>query len=100
MPLSLFFRPSFERSLKRLSLAQLKTIGLILETLKIYYASNCSLSEAQKIAPRFFYKKLRHSYYESGVESQIRTVLVREGDRCIALLAGNHDQISRFLAEN
>ena len=98
MPLVLYFRPSFQRSLKNLSPAQLKIIGLILEALEVYYGSQSNLFEAQKIAPRFFYKKLESSYYEAGVESHIRVVLTREKDRCIAVVAGNHDDIRRFLA--
>ena len=97
MPLALYFRPSFRRSLKGLSPEQLKIVGLIFEALQAYYASQSNLIEAQRIAPRFFYKKLRHSYYEAGVESNLRVVLTREKDKCIAVAAGNHDQIKQFL---
>lgn len=99
MPLELYFRPSFQRSLKRLDPAQIRVVGLILETLQKYYASESDLAEAKKAAPRFFYKKLRHTYYETGIESHIRVILTREGHKCIAILAGNHDQIRRFLAD-
>ena len=40
------------------------------------------LTEAQKIAPRFFFKQLR-----------------REGLALTAVLAGNHDQVRRFLKQ-
>lgn len=98
MPLYLFYRPSFKRSLKRLGYEQKKITGLILESLDVYYSSGCNLSEAQKIAPRFFYKQLRKPYYEAGIEGTIRVVLKREDENCIAVLAGNHDQIKQFLA--
>ena len=99
MPLSLYFRPSFSRSLKRLDSTQIKIIGTILEALQSYYLSGCDLEAAKKAAPGFFYKQLRRPYYEAGVESGLRVVLVREKEKCIAVLAGNHDQIVRFLAE-
>ena len=97
MPLRLYYRPSFKRSLKRLGYEQRKIAGLILESLAGYYFSGCDLREAQKIAPRFFYKQLRKPYYEAGVEGNIRVVIIREGENCIAVLAGNHDQIKQFL---
>ena len=98
MPLTLLFLPSFERSLKTLDSAQKKTIRLLLNALAAYYASNCNLSEAQKIAPRFFYKKLRKPFYETGVEGKIRLVIRREASECFALIVGNHDEVKRFLA--
>ncbi len=98
MPLHLYCRPSFKRSLKRLGYEQKKIAGLILESLAAYYSSGCNLLEAQKIAPRFFYKQLRKPYYEAGIEGNIRVVIRQEGENCIAVLAGNHDQIRQFLA--
>jgi hypothetical protein len=97
MPLHLYYRPSFERSLKRLGFEQKKTVGLILEALAVYYYSDCNLLETQKVAPRFFYKQLRKPYYEAGVEGSIRVIIRRENENCIAVLAGNHDQIKQFL---
>ncbi|MBI4353551.1 MAG: hypothetical protein HY593_06485 [Candidatus Omnitrophica bacterium] len=98
MPLSLYFSPSFQRSLKVLDSVQLKAAGLILEALEVYYSTNSNLDEAKKLAPRFFYKQLRKPYFEAGVESHLRIVLKREKERRIAVLVGNHDQIRRFLA--
>jgi hypothetical protein len=99
MPLCLYYRPSFNRSVKRLGSSRKNIIGTILEALDIYYSSNCSLSEARRIAPRFFYKQLRKPYYEAGIEGNIRVILRREGSNCIAILAGNHDQIEQFLSQ-
>lgn len=98
MPLELYFRPSFERSLKRLGREQKRIAALILEALSIYYSTGCNLLETQKIAPRFFYKQLRKPYYEAGVESSIRVVIIKETEKCIAILAGNHEQIKQFLS--
>ncbi|MFH1458676.1 MAG: hypothetical protein ABIG31_05925 [Candidatus Omnitrophota bacterium] len=98
MPFHLYYRPSFKRSLKRFGHEQKKIAGLILESLAVYYSSGCNLQEAQKIAPRFFYKQLRKPYYEAGIEGNIRVVIRQEGENCIAVLSGNHDQIRQFLA--
>jgi len=98
VPSHLHYRPSFKRSLKRLGLEQKKIVGLILDSLIAYYSSCCNLLEAQKITPRFFYKQLRKPYYEAGIEGNIRVVIRQEGEHCIAVLAGNHDQIRQFLA--
>lgn len=98
MPLYLYFRPSFKRSLKRLGYKQKETAGLILEVLSVYYSSGCDLLQAKKIAPRFFYKQLMKPYYEAGIEGNIRVVIRKEKEKCIAVLAGNHDQIRQFLA--
>ncbi len=97
MSLFLYFRPSFKRSLNRLGYKQKKIVGSILEALDVYYSRGCDLLQAKKIAPRFFYKQLRKPYYESGVEGNIRVVIRKEKERCIVVLAGNHDQIRQFL---
>jgi len=100
MSLELYFRPSFKRSLKNLGKQQKIIVASILESLKAYYANNCDLHRAKELSAGFFYKQLRRPYYEAGVESNIRVVIRREGQKCIAVLAGNHDQIKRFLLES
>ena len=77
---------------------QREVVAQILEALKTYYASGCNLQEAQRKSPRFFYKHLRKPYYEAGVESNLHVIIAREKEMCTALLAGNHDQIRKFLA--
>jgi hypothetical protein len=86
----LYYRPSFQRSLKRLGHEQKVIAGLILESLDAYYSNGCNLIAAQEISPRFFYKQLIKPYYEAGVEGNIRIVLMHEDDKAIAILAGNH----------
>ena len=98
MPLSLLTYSSFDRSLQALGPEQKEIAQRILEALIVYYDSNCSLEETRKIESRFFYKQLRKPYYEAGIESKIRIVIEREKSECFAVLAGNHDQIKRFLA--
>lgn len=98
MPLHLLFYPSFERSLKSLGHEQKEIVTRILRALQAYYESNCTLSKAQEVEPHFFYKQLRKPYYEAGVEGKLRIVIERDKSDCIAILAGNHDQIKRFLA--
>ena len=100
MSLYLYTRPSFDRSLKSLGYEERKIVGLILEALTIYYSSGCNLLEAQRISPRFFYKQLRKPYFEAGIERTLRVVLRKEEEKCIAVLAGNHNQIKQFLSNN
>lgn len=97
MPLSLYYRPSFLRSSKRLGVEQKKVVAKILRCLLAYYAGDCNLNKAKEIDSGFFYKQLEKPYYEAGVESNIRVVLRREKQKCIAILAGNHDQVKQFL---
>jgi hypothetical protein len=99
MPLFLYYRPSFSRSLKRLGQEQKKIAAIILKCLLAYYEHDCDLAKAQEIDAGFFYKQLQKPYYEAGIESNIRVVLRREGQRCIAVIAGNHDQIKQLLGK-
>lgn len=98
MPIYLYRRPSFDRSLKHLGPEQKKIAGSILEALNIYYSSGCNLLEARKIEPGFFCKQLRKPYCEAGIESNIRIIIRVEGEKGIVTLVGNHNQIRRFLA--
>jgi hypothetical protein len=100
MPLELFYQSAFDRSVRSLGYGQREIVQRILKALCVYYASNCDLLEAQKIEPRFFYKQLRKPYYEAGVENSTRIVVERYGSECYAILAGNHDQVKRFLANH
>lgn len=97
MSLELYFRPSFQRSLKGLDPGQVQIVGQILEALEAYYSHNHDLGAARRLSVRFFYKQLRRPYVEAGVESSLRVVLRIESGKAIAILAGNHDQIRKFL---
>lgn len=98
MPLFLLYASSFERSVKSLDLNQQAIIGRIIESLVIYYANGCNIEKVFEIETRFFYKKLRYDFYEAGVEGKLRIVLRKDGSKCVAILAGNHDQIKKLLS--
>ncbi len=98
MPLFLFYASSFGRSLKNLDPQQRVIIARIIESLEIYYSTGCNLSKVLESETRFFYKKFRHDFYEAGVEGKLRVVLRKDGSNCVAILAGNHDQVRKFLA--
>ena len=68
-----------------------------MKCLEAYHGSDCDLQTAQEIAPGFFYKQLRRPYFEAGVESRLRVLLAREASACVAIIAGNHDQIRTLL---
>lgn len=99
MALRLLYQPSFVRSVKRLDSTQKEIIGLLLEALSVYYATGCDVHAAHRSAPRFFYKQLRKPYYEAGIERTLRIVIRRDGENCIAMVAGNHNQIEQFLRD-
>lgn len=99
MPLFLYYRPSFSRSLKQLGAEQKKIVAKILKCLQAYYENDCSFGKAKEIDSGFFYKQLQKPHYEAGIESNIRVVLRREKQKCIAVLVGNHDQIKQFLGK-
>lgn len=100
MPLILALHPTFNRIVRKLDPQHIKIVGRILNTLEMYYQSNCRLEITQQNESRFFYKKLKKSFYEAGVESKLRVVVRRDGSKCQAIFVGNHDQIKRFLSDH
>jgi mRNA-degrading endonuclease RelE of RelBE toxin-antitoxin system len=100
MPYSLAFIPAFERGLKKFDPQQKEIIKLALKALLTYFSTNSNLIEAQKVAPRFFFKQLRKPFYEAGVEGKLRIVLRKDDLVFVAVVAGNHDQIKQFLARS
>lgn len=97
MPYELLLLSSFERAIKRLDPNKKATIKLALQALLIYFSSNNNLEEAQRIAPRFFFKQLRKPFYETGIEGRLRIVLRKDDLSFFAILAGNHDDVQRLL---
>ncbi len=97
MPYELLLLSSFERAIKRLDPNEKATIKLALQALLIYFSSNNNLEEAQRIAPRFFFKQLRKPFYETGIEGRLRIVLRKDDLSFFAILAGNHDDVQRLL---
>ncbi len=100
MSWELTFLPSLSRSLKHADPGQKETVKLALRALTVYFENNNDLTKARHFAPRFFFKQLRHPFYEIGVEGKIRIILRREETTFTAILAGNHDEIRRFLANS
>jgi len=98
MPLYLLYASSFERSLKSLDPQQQVVIARIIESLEIYYSNGCDISKVFENENRFFYKKLRYDFYEAGIEGKLRVVIRKDGSQCVALLAGNHGLIKKFLS--
>lgn len=96
----LYVLPSFERALKGLGATQKQIAQRLLNVLLVYYESNCNLDKARAIELRFFHKKLRDSFYEAGIEGQLRVILKRIGDEFAVAFLGNHDQIRRFLKDS
>ena len=99
MPYTLGWSPSFERSVKSFDPQQKETVKQGLTALRVYFSTNNDLSEAKKIAPRFFFKQLRKPFYEVGIEGKVRILLRKYENTFAAVLAGNHDQVKRYLAQ-
>ena len=100
MPYHLSVLPSFERSIKKMDASQRAVLKQLIRALAAYFASNGDLEKARMIAPHFFFKQLRRPFYEAGIESRLRVVLRKEELEFFALLAGNHDQVKKFLSGN
>jgi len=99
MPYTFCWISSFNRDIKHLDPQQKEIVKLALRALLVYFSTNNNLSEAQKIAPRFFFKQLRRPFYEVGIEGKWRIVLRKDDLTFTAILAGNHDEVKRFLAQ-
>lgn len=54
MPLFLYYRPSFSRSLKRLGVQQKEIAAKILKCLLVYYEHNCNIGKAKEIDAGIF----------------------------------------------
>ena len=100
MPFTLYFYSSFERSLKSLDPSQKTIVQRIVRALQAYLHAGADLSAAQKVEAGFFYKQLCKPYYEAGVEGKMRIIMERDKADCYLVLAGNHEDIKRFLMRN
>ncbi|MFA4991391.1 MAG: hypothetical protein WC569_02305 [Candidatus Omnitrophota bacterium] len=82
--------PSFERSIKRLT-SQEK--GLLRRSLEAF---NSYLISGQ--APfGFRFKKINHDKYEFRMDIRMRVIVKMESDTFYLVLAGNHNEIRRYL---
>jgi len=83
--------PSFDRSLKKLTPQDRKKLSYSLE------AFNCFLLSGE--APQGLgFKKINHDKYEFRVDIRLRVVVkVENDDDYYLVLAGNHDEVKRYL---
>ncbi len=82
--------PSFERSIKKLSPQEKKLLAKSLEKFNSFLAFG--------YAPLGFgFKKINYDKYEFRVDIRLRVVVKVDGENYYLVLAGNHDEIKRYL---
>lgn len=87
---SIVVLPSFERSLKKLSLLERKQVAESLEFFnKMLENGNCPAGLG--------FKKINHDKYELRASIRIRVVMKLHADKFYLVLAGNHDEVKRYL---
>ncbi len=85
------FKPSFDRSLKNLSLTTKQEIKALCLNLIDILSGETSLSGG------FGLKNLRKNFWEIRKGLKIRILFRWQGDSVEFILAGSHDDIKRFL---
>ena len=85
------FRPSFERSIK--SLSELEKVDVKESALKIIDTLSADLQMHQGMG----LKRLMKNYWEVRKGIKIRILFRWSGDLIEFVLAGNHDDVKRFL---
>jgi hypothetical protein len=87
------FKPSFERSIKALPVKdKAAVVQTAIQAIDI-------LSKKQDYAVGIGFKRLHKNFWEVRYGIKIRIVFRWDGDFVEFILAGSHDQISRFLKE-
>ena len=87
----IFILPSFERSVKKLTpLDKKKLAAQSLEELNSFLISGEMLGG-------FGFKKINHDKYEFRVDIRLRVVVKVEGEDYYLVLAGNHDEVRKYL---
>ena len=82
--------PSFERSLKRLTPLDKKKLAESLENFNSFLISG-------EMPAGLGFKKINHDKYEFRVDIRLRVVVKVEGEDYYLVLAGNHDDVKRYL---
>lgn len=82
--------PSFERSVKRLNPQDKSQLAESLEAFNSFLISG-------KAPYGFRFKKINHDKYEFRINIRLRVVVKAEGDNYYLVLAGNHDEVRRYL---
>ncbi len=88
------FKPSFDRSIKQLSLSEKALVkdvaGKLIDV----------LSKDREIYEGLGLKRLRGPFWEVRQGIKVRVLFRWEGDLVEFILAGNHDDVRRFLRNN
>ena len=82
--------PSFGRSVRKLARQDKKNLAESLEVLNTFLLSG-------ELPVGFGFKKINHDKYEFRVDIRLRVVVKVEGDDYYLVLAGNHDDVKRYL---
>ncbi len=82
--------PSFERSVKKLTRQDKDNFAESLEDFNLFLLPG-------EAPAGFGFKKIDHDKYEFRVDIRLRVVVKVEGDNYYLVLAGNHDEVKRYL---
>ncbi|MFH1245011.1 MAG: hypothetical protein V1662_00825 [Candidatus Omnitrophota bacterium] len=82
--------PSFERAVKKLTRQDKKNLAESLENFNAFLRSG-------ELPAGFGFKKINHDKYEFRVDIRLRVVVKVVGEDYYLVLAGNHDDIKRYL---
>ena len=82
--------PSFERSVKKLTRQDKDNLAESLEAFNSFLFSG-------ELPVGFGFKKINHDKYEFRVDIRLRVVVKVEGDDYYLALAGNHNDVKRYL---
>jgi len=82
--------PSFERSVKKLTRQDKDNLAESLEEFNLFLLSG-------EAPVGFGFKKVNHDKYEFRVDIRLRVVVKVEGGDYYLVLAGNHDEVKRYL---
>jgi len=82
--------PSFERSVKKLTRQDKKNLYESLEAFNSFLLTS-------ELPVGFGFKKINHDKYEFRVDIRLRVVVKVEGEDYYLVLAGNHDDVKRYL---
>ncbi len=81
---------SFERSVKKLTRQDKDNLAESLEDFNSFLLSG-------EASAGFGFKKINHDKYEFRVDIRLRVVVKVEGEDYYLVLAGNHDEVKRYL---
>jgi mRNA-degrading endonuclease RelE of RelBE toxin-antitoxin system len=82
--------PSFERSVKKLARQDKDDLAESLESFNLFLLSG-------EAPAGFGFKKINHDKYEFRVDIKLRVIVKVEGEDYYLVLAGNHDEVKRYL---